>query len=276
MSELHAEHVRAHAARVTGGVVSVADPRTVYLGGEDADSFQELVALGMFGARSMMLAGLRFPRHGLAGVPYSRESLARYLTSPPPIARTGPPPVPHGHVAALLPRTSEAIPGFLAGLRAGRRMPSVTLDPRRIRFAFDFRGHNPSASATAKGPLRSVALRTVEGHVLTGRAHRLGGEGDGDRFVGLAEAIQITPKGAVRLPDLILNTSWIAIAADVTEETARLAIGFWAPFLAKEASEEIILGLPAAPPRHGRPAPPAAPAQPQPVPESRFPGSLTR
>jgi hypothetical protein len=276
VSELHTEHVRAHFARVGGGVVTVTDPRAIFLGAEDGDSFQELVALGMTGARGVMLAVLRFPKHGLSGVPYSRESLARYLTSPPHTGRSGQLPVPSGQIAALLPRTNEAIPGFLAGLRAGRATPSVILDPSRIRLAFDFRGHNPSASPIAKGaagPLRAVAIRTVDGHVLTGRASRIGGEGDRDRFVAVADVVQVTPRGTVQISDLILNTSWIAICADVTEETPRIATAFWAPFLAKDASPEIVVGLPAAAPARERAQPTPVPAA---LPEGRFPGLLAR
>ena len=55
--------------------------------------------------------------------------------------------------------------------------------------------------------------------------------------------------------------------ADVTRETSRIATGHWTPFLASEASTEVVLGLPPAP--RGKQPPTEALA----MPESRFPGS---
>jgi hypothetical protein len=268
VTEAHLEHLRAHLERIRAGQVAAVDPERVFLGAHDGEFFQELVAFVMYGMPTVMLAALRFRSHGLPGVSYSRESLAAYLTHPPRGAAPW-----GGRVEALLPRTHEPIPSFLAGLRAGRAMPSVVLDPTRIRLAFDFRGHNPSAFATAKqaaGPLREVAVRTEDGHVLTGRSRAASGAGR-DRFIALADAVQVTPRGPIRVPELIINRSWIAIAADVTDETTRVATGYWAPFQASDANPELVLGpLEPATPR-ATPTRPNAAA----LPESRFPAPLT-
>ena len=56
----------------------------------------------------------------------------------------------------------------------------MVLDPTRIRLGFDFRAHNPSALEAIKkaaGPLRIFAVRTADGHVVTGRPHTMGGSG---------------------------------------------------------------------------------------------------
>lgn len=124
----------------------------------------------------------------------------------------------------------------------------MVLDPRQISVAFDFRAHNPSAQETDKqraGPLRTFAVRTVAGHVLTGRSHGLGGAGE-HRFLALTDAVQVMQRGSLRLPSVMLNASWVAAWTDVTEEATRLAAAAWIPFLASEASVDVVLGLPAA------------------------------
>ena len=271
VTQLHMNHVRALLARVRDGHNAEGDPDGIFLGAEDGEFFQELVGFRLAGMRSTVLAVLRFQKHGLPGIPFARESLAGYLARPPAAPRTGPFAAPARKIVALMPRAYEPIPRFLEGLRAGRDTPSMVVDPRQIRVAFDFRGYNPSALETDKqraGPLRTFAIRTVAGQVLTGRSHDLGGAED-HRFLALTEAVQIMPRGRLRLPNVMLNASWVATWTDVTEEATRLAAAHWIPFLAAEASADIVLGLP--PGERTR----AAPKQVR-APASRFPGSLAR
>jgi len=269
MSQLHTDHLRAHVARVGEGCVAVGDPEGVFLGAEDGEFFQELVGFRLAGMSSAILAALRFQSHGLPGVPYARESLASYLTRPPRAPLSGPFAAPAGRVGALMPRAYESMPDFLRGLRAGRDVPSIVLDPGQIQLAFDFRTHNPSALEVLKqgaGPLRVYALRTVDGHVLVGRSRTLGGR-QSHRFVALADAFQFTPHGRLRLPDIMLSASWIGLWSDVTEENTRLATAQWTPFLARDANPEIVLGMPSA-------ATVGAASAEQPVvPASRFPAA---
>jgi hypothetical protein len=238
------DHVWAHVERLRSGQVAAAEPGVVFLGAQASDSFQELVGFRMPGMTSVDLCVFSFQSHGLPGVAYARESLASYLNNPPMPPRSGPFAAPTGSIGALLPRADESIPQALKALRGGRPAASLVLDPRRIQLAFDFRGHNPSAREVVKRSsesLRSVVLRTLEGHVLTARSGSIGARAE-DGFVALTEVVQVTPRGTLRLPDLILNTSWLAIWADVTEENARIATGYWGPFLAAEANADIVLG----------------------------------
>ncbi|MBW3533914.1 MAG: hypothetical protein KY453_01640 [Gemmatimonadetes bacterium] len=247
MSELHIEHMREHLARVRDGFIAVKDAETVFLGADDGEVFQELVGFRLEGMATPVLAALPFQSHGLPGIPYARESLASYLENPPRPPLKGPFGAPRGRIVALMPRSHESIPDFLKGLRAGRSVPSMVLDPRRVRLAFDFRSHSPSAMDVVKqrsGPLRTYALRTVDGHVLTGRSSAIA-DGGGHRLIAFTEAVQFTPRGPLRLPNLMLNTSWVALWMDVTEEATRLAAAHWVPFMAGDANGEIVLGLPA-------------------------------
>jgi hypothetical protein len=253
MVRIHMEHVWAHVQRLHDGQVTAATPGSVFLGAEDTDSFQELIAFRMAGMRSVGLGVLSFRSHGLPGVAYPRESLASYLNSPPMPPRAGPFAAPTGSIAMLLPRADESVSNTLKALRGKRPAPSLVVDPRRIQLAFDFRGHNPSSREIVKryaGPLRRFVVRTAEGQVLTGRSASIGARAD-DRFVALTEVVQMTPRGTLRLPDLILNSAWIATWAEVTEDEMRVAVGFWPPFLATEANPDIVIGQPPAPAKRG-------------------------
>lgn len=248
MSQQHLEHIREHLTRVRDGFIAIEDPDAVFMGADDGEVFQELVGFRLAGMGAPVLAALRFQAHGLPGIAHARESLSSYLENPPRTPLTAPFSAPAGRIVALMPRAHESIPGFLRGLRAGRKVPSMVLDPRRIRLAFDFRSHNPSALEMVKqraGPLRTFAVRTVDGHVLTGRSSAVGGRED-HRFVALSDAVQFTPRGRIRLPNLMINGSWLAMWMDVSEETDRLAAAHWSPFLPADANPRSILGLPAA------------------------------
>jgi hypothetical protein len=245
---LHMDHVWAHVERLRSGQIAVPEPGAVFLGAEDGESFQELIAFRMAGMTSVGLAVFSFRSHGLPGVPHARESLASYLSNPPMPPRSGPFAAPTGSIGVLLPRTDESIPQALKSLRGGRPAPSLVLDPRRIHLCLDFRAHNPSSREVVKraaGRLDAFVLRTVEGHVLTCRSASMGARA-GEGFVALTEVVQVTPRGTLKLPDLILNASWIGMWAQVTDENVRIATGYWAPFLASEAHPDIVLGpLPA-------------------------------
>ena len=247
MTGLHLDHVRTLLARVREGQVAVADAEATYLGAADDEFLQELIGLRVAGMPAVLLAVLSFHRRSFPGIVHARESLAGYLTSPP---RSGlPAPFVLGDgISVLLPRADEAIPSFLRALRAGRQVSSMVLDPGRIRVAFDFRGHNPSAVEAvrrAAGEPRTYVLRTVEGHVLSGRSPVTPGEDA--RFLALGDVVQYTPTGSYRLVDLMVNAGWIAAWADVTEEKPEVAARVWPPFLAGSATPELVLGLPADP-----------------------------
>ena len=261
MVRSHMDHVWAHVERLRAGQISGAEPGSTFLGAEDADSFQELIGFRMPGMTSVGLAVFAFKSHGLRGVDYARESLASYLGNPPMPPRTGPFAAPPGSIAVLLPRADESIPQTLKALQGGRPAPSLVLEPRSIQLAFDFRGQNPSSREVVKraAGLRTFVVRTVEGHVLTGRSASIGARSD-DRFVSLTEVVQVTPRGTLRLPDLILSASWIAMWTEVTDETRRIATGYWPPFVAGAANPDIVLGplpTPAAK-KDGAPTPPPA------------------
>ena len=264
-------HVHALMERVRNGHSAEGDPDEIFLGADDGEFFQELVGFRLEGMRSVVLAVLRFQKHGLPGIQFARESLAGYLSRPPAAPQSGPFAAPAGRIVALMPGAHEPIPRFLKGLRSGRERPSMVLDPRQIRLAFDFRAYNPSALETDKqraGPLRTFAVRTAAGQLLTGRSRDLGGAED-HQFLALTEVVQTMPRGSLRLPNVMLNASWIATWTDVTEEATRLAAAHWIPFLASEASADVVLGLRATP-RSGAVQSQAA------APESRFPGPLVK
>ena len=267
MVRIHMDHVWAHIERLRLGQITTGEPGAVFLGAEEGDSFQELIAFRMPGIAGVGLAIFEFKSHGLRGVAYARESLASYLNSPPVPPSSGPFMAPTGSIAVLLPRADEPIPQLLKALRSGRPAPSLVIDPPRIQFAFDFRGHNPSSREVVKraaGPLRAFVIRTLDGHVLTGRSASIGARAN-DRFVALTEVIQVSPRGTLRLPDLVVNTSWIAMSADVTKEGLRIATGYWPPFLAAQASPDMVIGPFPSPAAKGKPAAsPVTPAVGQP------------
>ncbi len=221
------------------------EPENVYLGPEDGDFFWEIVGFRLSGHPFPVVGAARFRRHDYPGVGDARESLAAFLSSPPRPPRSDESASPPGTISLLLPRATETIPAFLRGLRAGRSVARVHLDPELIEVAFDFRMHNPSAldSLRAKaGPLCQHLFRSARGHVIAGRCHGVvhGTERD-RRFIALTEVEQRTPRGRFRLPALVLNRSFVALSADVSEEEARFASANWVPFLSTSASAKHLL-----------------------------------
>lgn len=240
----HIDHVLEHLARVREGHTAVANPEAVYLGGEDGDSFQELVGLRLSGCPVVTLAALRFHRHELPGIPWARESLGSYLSAPPAPRTTD----EVGAIAALLPNAHEKLPAFLRGLRGGRAPAPLHLDPRRIEAAFDFRPHNPSALEALRrsaDPLRTYLFRTAGGHVLRGRSNGVRSRrAHASPFFAVRDAVQITPEGERALPTVVLQRAWLTLTLDVTDEAVRLAAANHVPFLPDAASPEGIFPLP--------------------------------
>jgi hypothetical protein len=244
MVRSHLRHVVEHIERVRSGHTITPNPGAVYLGGEDGDHFWELVGLRLTGVPTVVLAAMRFRRHDLPGIDHARESLASYLSSPPSPRHTDEP----GTIPVLLPSAREKIPTFLAGLRAGRVVPPVQIDPAHIQVAFDFRMHNPWAVEAFKrlaGPLRSVTFRTLDGHLVKGRSRTIHPtSGSLDPFVAVQAPVQLMGAGVLPLPTLIFNRSYVGMAVDTTEEAPRLAARNWLPFLPASASQESLLLLP--------------------------------
>jgi len=244
MVRSHLRHVVEHIERVRSGHTITPNPGAVYLGGDDGDHFWELVGLRLVGVPTVVLAAMRFRRHDLPGIDHARESLASYLSSPPSPRHTDEP----GAVPVLLPSAREKIPTFLAGLRAGRVVPPVHIDPAHIQLAFDFRMHNPWAVEAFKrlvGPLRTVTFRTVDGHLVKGKSRTVHpASGCLDPFVAVQSPVQLMGAGVLPLPTMIFSRSYLGMAIDTTEEAPRLAARNWLPFLPASASQESLLLLP--------------------------------
>ncbi len=238
MKQPHFHHVREHLERVRDGYSYIPDPESVYLGKVEADHFWELVGLRIQGCPIVVLAALRFERKERAGVPDARESLASYLTAAP-----DPEAGESGRLSALLPHKDQDIPAFLSGLRGGREYSAVSIDRLRVEVAFDFRADNPSAVRDlreAAAPLRQHYYRTVGGHVFRGESHQLEQSATSPvpRFLAVRAPEQLLPKGVIKLPTIFVAHRFISLQVDVTEESARLAVRNWIPFLAGTASRE--------------------------------------
>lgn len=238
MKHPHFTHVREHLERVRDGYSFIPDPDAIYLGRQEEDHFWELVGLRLQGCPIVVLAALKFQRLERKGVPDSRESLATYLT-------TNPDP-DSGHerrLTALLPNKDQEIPQFLMGLRAGREFAPVSIDRVRVEVAFDFRADNPSAERdmrAAAAPLKRHYFRTVGGHVFRGESHEVNAPlgADGSRFLAVRSPEQLLPQGVIRTPTLFVAHRFIGLQVDVTQESARLAVRNWVPFLSSSASRE--------------------------------------
>ena len=244
MSRYHFEHVRAHLDRVRYGHLVTPEPESVYLGGEEEGHFWELVGLRLTGCPVVVLAALRFQRLELPGIPYARESLASYLSELPAPRATD----EVGTLPALLPHHEQKVPAFLRGLRAGRELKPVSLEPARIEAAFDFRMQNPTAVhdlRDAARPLRDHYYRTVAGHLLRGSSHEVPtGRADEERFVAVRSPEQLTPHGIFPLPTVIVNRRYIALRVDTTDEAAAASVRNWVPFLPENGSAQPLLPVP--------------------------------
>jgi hypothetical protein len=244
MVKSHLRHVVEHLERVRSGHTVTPNPDAVYLGGEEGEYFWELVGMRLVGCPVVVLAALRFRRHDLPGIDFARESLATYLFPPPAPRNTE----DRGMIPALLPNARERIPTFLSGLRAGRAVAPVYLDPAHIEVAFDFRMHNPWALESVRravGPLRSFIFRTRDGHLLRGQSRAApGANGFADGFVAIQTPVQLVGANTVPLPTLIVRRSYLGLIVDVTDEGPRLAAQNWLPFLPATASQKSILPLP--------------------------------
>lgn len=243
MKQPHFAHVKEHLERVRDGYSFIPDPEGIYLGRQEDGHFWELVGLRLQGCPVVVLAALRFQRQERTGVPDARESLATYLSAnPDPGAGES------GRLTALLPHKDQAISQFLAGLRAGREFAPVSIDRLRVDLAFDFRADNPSAvreQKEAASPLRSHYYRTVGGHVFRGESHHVEAPLGAPvaRFVAVRSPEQLLPKGVIRLPTLFVAHRFIGLQADVTEESARLAVRNWMPFLSGTAAREGLIPI---------------------------------
>jgi hypothetical protein len=242
MSHPHFEHVSEHLARVRDGYQFIPDPDQVYLGRQEKDHFWELVGLRLQGCPVVVLAALRFERLDRKGVADSRESLSTYLSTPEPGTSGG-----ERRLTVLLPNKDQKIPQFLTGLRAGREFAPVSIDRVRVEVAFDFRADNPSTlkeARVAAGPLRQHYYRTVDGHVIRGESHELKPvEGSEHRFVAVRAAEQLLPEGVIAMPTIFMAHRFVGLQVDVTDESARLAVRNWVPFLPATASAESLIPM---------------------------------
>lgn len=240
----HVTHVLEHLERLSSGISITMDEQTVFLGAEEPTHFWELVGLRLRGVPNVVLAALRFQRHDLPGEPYSRESLATYLSLPPAPLATDLGAARAGEISAYLPRWSESIPNFLARMRAGVDTAAVHLSPDMVEVAFDFRPGNPfsvDAIRRAVGPMTPHVLRTADGHVLYGLAHP-GAQNHG-AFLALTHAHQFTPGGKIALPPLMVRREYLVALLPLAHERTRLAASNWAPFLPGAANPEHVLHI---------------------------------
>ena len=95
----------------------------------------------------------------------------------------------------------------------------------------------------AAGAPRSYLIRTVDGHVLRGESNGFGA-GSTLRFLALKDPDQLVGTKARRMPTLIMNRSYIAVAVDVTDEATRMSAIQWVPFLGTTANPASVLPLP--------------------------------
>lgn len=241
MKTPHLDHVREHLDRVRDGYSFIPDPESVYLGRSDEDHFWELVGLRLQGLPVLILAALRFQRLERRGISDSRESLAAYLTNPPPGAGDD-----DGRLVALMPHKDQQISQFLRGLRAGREVTPVSIDRVRVEVAFDFRADNPAAERDMATPLKSHYYRTVDGHVFRGESHEVApAPGAAEpRFIAVRSPEQLLPQGVIQLPTLFVAHRFISLQVDTTGEAARLAVRTWIPFLGQTASRQGLLPIP--------------------------------
>lgn len=241
----HIAHILAHFERLKGGQMTVQDPGEVFLGRVEGQFFWELICFRLSGHPHPLLGCMRFRRHEFPGKVHARESLSAYLSQPPDQTGNGGRAVPMGALPVQFPRTTESIPGFLHNLSKGLVPETAYLDPTMIELAWDFRTYNPygiEALRHRAGPLRDRIIRTARGHVLRGMSHELIQPGShGDRFVAIKDPVQVTPKGKITLPPLAVNRSFLAVSADVSEQTTRLAARNWAPFSSGAAEKRHLL-----------------------------------
>ncbi|MGD2067813.1 MAG: hypothetical protein PVI57_03945 [Gemmatimonadota bacterium] len=237
----HLEHVKEHLGRLASGVTSTRRPDEVYLGHDEGSHFWELVGLRMAGHPTVVLAAFRFHRQDHPGADDARESLAAYLSSPPPPLSSPFGAAMPGEISAYLPRWHEAIPAFLARLRAGPDYAPVHFVPRLVQMAFDFRPTNPSAMEAAKrraGPMSPFLFRTTRGHVLRGWSRGPDARGG---FIAVTRCEQLTPAGPKPVGSLMLNPEFIALSVPLNDEKTRLAAPNWMPFLPATASKRYLL-----------------------------------
>lgn len=265
MSNAHVEHVQAHLERVRYGHLVDPEPEAVYLGGEEEGHFWELVGLRLAGCPMVVLALLRFQSLEIQGIAHARESLSTYLSGLPSPRSVD----EAGALTAILPPHDQSIGFFLKRLGAGLDPNPVNLDPARIEVAFDFRLQNPTLITDFRedaGPLLDHYYRTVDGHVIRGRSHRIPATApeESHRFIAVSAPEQVTPSGIYPLPALFVNRRYLALRVEASTRQEMAAVQKWVPFLPAAAAKGSILPLPATPsPACARP--PARPSAPAPI-----------
>lgn len=198
---------------------SVELPAESYIGNSSADEFWELIGFRIWGHPYVLLAAVKFVRHGGAMVEHGRESLPFYLSR-----RAG---GEHGHghshqwLEVIFPGSDEPIPTFLHALRGRDERPIVRLDPNCLQFAFDFRTVNPSTLSKIQPEHvhpRPTAFRTTEGHVLMGTTKNLSKKLQASpEFLVLLDPVQRTARAAHAMPTLVLQRSFVAASAEAPE-----------------------------------------------------------
>lgn len=241
----HIAHILAHFDRLKGGHMTVQDPGEVFLGRIEGHFIWELICFRMSGHPTPLLGCMRFRRHDFPGKVHARESLASYLSDPPNPSGDAGLGAPMGALPVLLPRTTESVGGFLRNMAAGIVPQAAYLDPTIIELAWDFRTYNPYGLENLRQsarPLRDRLMRTSRGHVLRGMSHEVIEPDRGEqRFVAIKDPVQLTQKGKISLPSLAVNRTFLAMSADITDQTTRLAAANWAPFSASAAVKRHML-----------------------------------
>lgn len=184
-----------------------------------AAAFWEIVGLRIQGHDLGILGALEFRRQVEDPDSLARQSLAAYLASPPHVAGSKELLGPNKLIALQVPAASESVADFLSRLSVGGLGSSLLVDPDLIQVGFDFRSQNPSLdkrSHTIQLSWQTVALRTVEGHVLTGALLDLRMKlCRSTPFVALVRVVQHTPECAIPLPTVFIHREYISMMTAV-------------------------------------------------------------
>jgi hypothetical protein len=227
-SDRHLDHVRGFLQLLelhrTGdeSVRAQRPPPSLYIGreAEGEPEFTELIGFRLRGDDSIQLGMVTFRRQG-GGGPHARRSIGSYLARPPKRLAMEGVSAPANLLEVSVPARGESIPRFLDRVRKGDQPRRLHLDVRLIDFAFDFRMDNPSPEKQLevhRKPLGQHVLRTVAGHLVSGRSLGLMGQlHRGIDFFMVTDTVQHLPDRDIPLPSLAINRLFVSVETEIEE-----------------------------------------------------------